>query len=62
MKKKSEKLIEKKPKGVPVPIGTEQETGLTRGETEDKHGPVKKLNKQRTPLHLIKRKLSSIEK
>jgi len=28
-------------KGIPIPAGTEQETGLTRGETEKVTGPVK---------------------
>src|SRR4051812_23291323 len=31
-KKSSDK--EKRPKGVPIPAGTEQETGLTRAQTE----------------------------
>jgi hypothetical protein len=32
LKKKA--LKEKKPKGMPIPAGTEQETGLTRAKTE----------------------------
>ncbi len=32
-------------KGFPIPAGTEQETGLTRGETEKAHAPVKKIRK-----------------
>lgn len=28
-------------KGIPIPAGTEQETGITRGETEKVTGPVK---------------------
>ena len=39
-KKRDEKLGKKKPKGIPIPAGTEQETGLTRGKTEK--GPIKK--------------------
>jgi hypothetical protein len=36
------KFIKKKiiPKGIPIPAGTEQETGFTRGETEKINGPV----------------------
>jgi hypothetical protein len=37
-KKVSEK--KDKPKGIPIPAGTEQETGFTRGETEKSDGPV----------------------
>jgi len=29
-----------KPKGIPIPAGTEQETGFTRAETEKVTGPV----------------------
>jgi hypothetical protein len=32
---------EAKPKGIPIPAGTEQETGFTRAETEKVNGPVK---------------------
>jgi hypothetical protein len=32
--KKKIPLRTKKPKGVPIPAGTEQETGLTRAQTE----------------------------
>jgi hypothetical protein len=39
--KRSEEKDEKPKKGFPIPAGTEQETGLTRGETEKKKGPVK---------------------
>ncbi len=39
----SKKKISKKddkPRGIPIPAGTEQETGFTRGETEKMDGPV----------------------
>jgi len=39
LKKNKENKAAKK--GIPIPAGTEQETGFTRGETEKQNGPVK---------------------
>jgi len=40
-KKKNIPKRESRPQGIPIPAGTEQETGFTRAETEKVTGPVK---------------------
>ena len=43
--KKKAPLKGKKPKGVPIPAGTEQETGLTRAQTEKSQKVVRIVKK-----------------
>jgi hypothetical protein len=47
--KKKAEAKEKKPKGITIPAGTEQETGLTRAQTEKPRAKKPRAKKGQNP-------------